>query len=52
MKGILAVNHFLNTEKYNTLHSALVSSAKKEGIELKIKTNLELSVQKALKKKV
>ena len=47
MKGILAVNHFLNTEKYNTLHSALVSSAKKEGIELKIKTNLELSVQKA-----
>lgn len=47
MKGILAVNHFLNTKKFNELHSALLSSAKKERIELEIKTNLELSVQKA-----
>lgn len=47
MRGILVVNHFLNTEKYNELHSTLVSSAEKEGIELKIKTNLDLAVEKA-----
>lgn len=47
MRGILAVNHFLNTEKFNELHSVLVSSAKKEEIELEIKTNLELATKKA-----
>lgn len=47
MKGILAVNHFLNTEKFNELHSVLVSSAEKSGIELEIKTNLELATEKA-----
>ncbi|MDE5996240.1 MAG: RimK family alpha-L-glutamate ligase [Eubacterium sp.] len=47
MKGILAVNHFLNTEKFNELHSVLVSFAKKEGIELEIKTNLELATETA-----
>lgn len=48
MRGILAVNHFLNTEKFNELHSVLVSSAKKEEIELEIKTNLELATEKAV----
>lgn len=44
MKGILAVNHFLNTEKFNKLHGFLVKSAEKSGIKLDIKTNLELSL--------
>lgn len=43
MKGILAVNHFLNTAKFSELHSRLVEAAKKENIELEIKTNLELA---------
>ena len=47
MKGILVVNHFLNNEKFNELHSVLISSAKKAGIELDIKTNLELETEKA-----
>ena len=47
MNGILAVNHFLTGEKYTTLHSHLVESAKKCGINLKIKTNLELACENA-----
>lgn len=43
MKGILTVNHFLNTEKFNTLHRHLLESAEKCGIRLEIKTNQELS---------
>lgn len=45
MKGILAVNHFLNTQKFNTLHSYLLKSAKRCGISLELKTNLELSLE-------
>lgn len=44
MKGILAVNHFLNTNKFNTLHSYLLKSAEKCGISLELKTNLELAL--------
>uniref|UniRef100_UPI003FEF3980 ATP-grasp domain-containing protein n=1 Tax=Eubacterium sp. TaxID=142586 RepID=UPI003FEF3980 len=47
MNGILAVNHFLKGEKYDTLHKHLSASAKKCGINLNIKTNLELATQKA-----
>lgn len=47
MNGILAVNHFLTGEKYTTLHSHLVESAKKCGINLKTKTNLELATENA-----
>lgn len=47
MKGILAVNHFLNQNKYSELHSHILSSAKKQNIDLKIKTNLELATEKA-----
>ena len=47
MKGILAVNHFLNAKKFNELHSTLLSSAEKQGIELEIKTNLELATENA-----
>ena len=43
MKGILAVNHFLNTEKFNTLNRHVLESAEKCGIGLEIKTNLELA---------
>lgn len=44
MNGILLVNHFLNGKKFNELHSHLVKSAKKQNINLAIKTNLELAV--------
>lgn len=43
MNGILLVNHFLNGEKFNELHSHLVKSAKIQNIDLTIKTNLELA---------
>lgn len=46
MNGILLVNHFLNGEKFNELHSHLVKSAKKQNIDLVIKTNLELAAAK------
>lgn len=46
MKGILAVNHFLNKNKFSELHNHLVNSAKLQNIELKIKTNLELATEK------
>ena len=45
MNGILAVNHFLNTHKFSELHSHLISCAHKEGIELTLKTNLELAAE-------
>ena len=46
MNGILLVNHFLNSEKYNELHSHLVRSAKKQNINLAVKTNMELAADK------
>lgn len=47
MNGILAVNHFLNTEKFNELHNHLIKSAAQCNINLILKTNLELATQKA-----
>lgn len=47
MNGILAVNHFLCSDKFNSLHRHLIESAKKSGVRLEIKTNLELAVQSA-----
>ncbi len=44
LNGFLVVNHFLKGEKFDSLHKLLVESAKKHGIDLIIKTNLELSV--------
>lgn len=41
MNGILIVNHFLQGEKFNTLHSHLLKSAENMGIGLSLKTNLE-----------
>ena len=47
MTGILAVNHFLNGEKFRQLHAHLISAAEKSGIKLVLKTNLELATQEA-----
>lgn len=43
MNGILVVNHFLNSEKFNTLHSHLIKAAEKQGIRLELKTNSEMA---------
>ena len=45
MKGTLAVNHFLVSAKFSELHSRLIEAAKKENIELELKTNLELATK-------
>lgn len=42
MKGYLVINHFLRTEKFEELYSWLVSAANRAGMELVIKTNVEL----------
>ncbi|MBO5495005.1 MAG: RimK family alpha-L-glutamate ligase [Eubacterium sp.] len=47
MKGILAVNHFLKGEKFDTLHRHLISTAEAAEITLELKTNLELATAKA-----
>ncbi len=44
MKSLLIVNHFLNGEKFNNLHSHLVKSAAKQGISMEIQTNLQAAV--------
>lgn len=48
LKGILAVNHFLTTDKYNELHSHILSTAGKMNISLDIKTNLQLAMKKTV----
>ncbi|MGN1124311.1 MAG: RimK family alpha-L-glutamate ligase [Eubacterium sp.] len=45
MNGILAVNHFLNNEKFNELHTHLLKTAEKMDIDLKIETNLTLALK-------
>lgn len=47
MNGILVVNHFLNSNKFNELHHHLISSAKQMNINLTMKTNLELATERA-----
>ncbi|MGN1329059.1 MAG: RimK family alpha-L-glutamate ligase [Eubacterium sp.] len=46
MNGILVINHFLRTDKFDELHSHLVNTAEKMNISLDIKTNLQLSAEK------
>lgn len=46
MNGILLVNHFLNSEKFNELHTHIIDSARKMNIDLTLKTNLELATEK------
>lgn len=45
MTGILVINHFLKGEKFDLLHRHLARSAAAQGIELKIKTNLEMRIE-------
>ncbi len=49
-KAYLAVNHFLKGEKFTTLYKHLCGAAKKEGISLCVKTNLELALCKNFEK--
>ena len=49
LNGILVVNHFLRTDKFNELHSHLVNTAEKMNISLDIKTNLQLATEKTVK---
>lgn len=46
MTGILTVNHFLNGGKFEELHHHLICAAAKTDIDLILKTNLELAIQK------
>ena len=45
MNGILVINHFLKSEKFDELHSHLVNSAARCGISLIQKTNLQLAAE-------
>lgn len=45
MNGILVVNHFLKSEKFDELHSHLMNTAANMGISLEQKTNLELAAK-------
>lgn len=42
MTGFLVINHFLQGEKFNTLHNHLTKSAKNFGIDLVIKSNQDM----------
>ena len=46
MNGILLVNHFLRSEKFNELHTHIIDSARKMNIDLTLKTNLESATEK------
>lgn len=45
MDGILLVNHFLRSQKFDKLHAHLLNTAGKMNIDLVLKTNLELATQ-------
>lgn len=45
MRGLLITNAFLHTHKFTELNLWLIEAAKKQGIELIIKTNAEILVQ-------
>ncbi len=45
MRGLLITNAFLHTHKFTELNLWLIEAAKKQGIELMIKTNAEILVQ-------
>lgn len=44
MTGILVVNEFLHSNKFNEIHTWLLEAAKKQGIDMQLKTNAELLV--------
>jgi RimK family alpha-L-glutamate ligase len=45
MIGILVVNEFLKSNKFNEIHTWLLDAAKKQGIEMNLKTNAELLIE-------
>lgn len=42
MRGILIVNEFLRTEKFNELYALLSKAAQEQGVELDLKTNAQV----------
>lgn len=44
MTGLLVVNEFLRTNKFNEIHTWLIEASKKHGIEMLLKTNAELLI--------
>ncbi|MDF2943860.1 MAG: hypothetical protein K0S01_2718 [Herbinix sp.] len=44
MTGILVVNEFLHSKKFNEIHTWLLEAAKKQGINMLLKTNAELLI--------
>ncbi len=44
MKGLLIVNEFLHSNKFNEIHSWLLASARKYGIEMVLRTNAQLLI--------
>ncbi len=44
MKGILVVNEFLHSNKFNEIHSWLLAAASKQGIEMQLVTNAQLLI--------
>jgi RimK family alpha-L-glutamate ligase len=44
MTGILVVNEFLHTSKFNEIHAWLLEAAKKHSIDMLLKTNAELPI--------
>ena len=45
MTGILAINAFLHSEKYTQQDKLLLAGAKAWGMQLQIKTNIELRLE-------
>lgn len=48
MRGFLVVNHFLKGQKFDEMHSHLIKSAHKMGIELVVKTNEQMLFEKEI----
>lgn len=48
MKGILVVNGFLNSNKFNEIYSYLKTAFEEKGHKIKVYTNIELSVETKL----
>ncbi len=48
MKAYLVINHFLNSKKFSEMHDHLIMAAATAGIDMKIKTNLSLSLEETI----
>ncbi|MHB8131417.1 MAG: ATP-grasp domain-containing protein [Mobilitalea sp.] len=45
MTGILVVNEFLHSYKFNEIHTWLLDAANKQGIEMQLRTNADLLIE-------